>query len=284
MVGKTGYWGDTSINLTHTEFLDDIAGVAREKGKLIKKLVRGDFAVLNKEDPWLRKISRETKAKIIWVGEGTEIKADNIILKENGSTEFTLIQGKKAARVRIPVLGRQFVANALVAAAIAKIDKIPLQKIVTGLENFEPQEHRMRVISHKSGALILDDSYNSNPQAVKETLRTFLEIARNRRKVVVLGDMLELGKYEKVSHQELGRKVSSLGIEMVIGVGKASRIMVAEAQKRIGKNHIKWFLKTDGVLKFIRKYLRKDYAILIKGSRSIGLERLADAIMIDTRL
>lgn len=269
----------TSINLTHTEFLGDIKGVAREKGKLIKNLARNNFAVLNKEDPWLRKISRGTKAKIIWVGKNGKIKAERIVLKESGSTEFRLVLGRKETVVEIPVLGRQFVNNALMAAAVATLYQIPLEKIVRGLENFTPQEHRMRVFKHKSGALIIDDSYNSNPLAVREALKTFLEIAPGRKKIAVLGDMLELGKYERACHRDLGKTVSVLGIEYLIGVGRAAEIMVQEARKKMGPNRVKWFAGTGRVTRFIKKYLKKDCAILIKGSRSIGLDKLVDAII-----
>jgi len=131
------------------------------------------------------------------------------------------------------------------------------------------------VFRHISGAIIVDDSYNSNPAAVKETLKTFLQIGARKHKIVVLGDMLELGKYTKKSHQELGRLISGLGIDFLIGVGKAAKIMTEEAQKRMGSGRVKVFASRKKVYPFIKRFLKSGNIILIKASRSIGLDKLA---------
>jgi len=265
----------TNIYQTHTEFLEDVEGVAEEKGKLLTALGELNFAVLNKEDLKLRKMVEGAKAKIIWFGERGDVRARDVVLNEGGTTEFILNIGPKKFKAKIPILGEQFVENALAAAAVARVLGVSAKLIIQGLANFQRQEHRMNVFRHISGAIIVDDSYNSNPAAVKETLKTFLQIGARKHKIVVLGDMLELGKYTKKSHQELGRLISGLGIDFLIGVGKAAKIMTEEAQKRMGSGRVKVFASRKEVYPFIKRFLKSGNIILIKASRSIGLDKLA---------
>lgn len=240
----------TNIFPTHTEFLGDIDGVAREKGKLVESLTKDDFAVLNKKDQRLKKLAQRSKAEIVW-----------FTAKDN-----PLEQNAQAAR------------------AVCKCLNIPVAEIIQGIKNYEKPEHRLEIIHHQSGAVILDDSYNSNPRAALSTLDVFNKLAGKNQKIAILGDMLELGAYEEEGHRLVGKKVAESNFNCVIGVGRAVKFLIDEVNKSSPKTKTVLFPTINNVLKEIRQFLRPGRSILIKGSRSIGLDKIVDDTMIDSRL
>ena len=240
----------TNIFPTHTEFLSDVEGVAREKSKLVESLTKDDLAVLNKKDQRLRELAQRSKAKIVWfIGE------DNPIVQ-----------------------------NAQAAKAVCKCLNISSAKIAQGIKNYEKPEHRLIIIRHSSGAVILDDSYNSNPQAALATLKVFNKLAGKNSKIAVLGDMLELGKYEEEGHRLVGREVARLNFDLVIGIGKAIKFLLNEVNKNSPETKTIIFPTIDNVSKEIQQFLRPGRSILIKGSRSIGLDKLVDDIMVESQI
>jgi len=233
----------TNIFPTHLEFMGNIEGVLKEKSKLALQLPESGVAVLNSGDKKLKTLERRIVAKTVW------FEPDAVPLKEN--------------------------ANA--ATEAAKILGIPKEQIEKGLAGYKRPPHRLEVIKHKSGALILDDSYNSNPWAALSTLTYFNKIAMGR-KIAVLGDMLELGDYDEGAHRELGRRVARSGFEMVIGVGKSSKFLIDEIIKYSKGTETHLFTNVDDAIPIVRRNLQKGVSVLIKGSRSIGLDRLVDQL------
>ena len=268
----------TNISITHTLFFGNLEGVFKEKSKLVKSLSKDNWAVLNTEDERLRKLKGKILSKIMWYGESGFIKADNIKFNNNNDTEFNLYLGKISCKAVIPIYGKHFVANALAVSSAAFVLGVGVEKIIKGLKDTHIEEHRMKIFTHKSHALIVDDSYNNNPFAANEALIAFKEIAGNRKKLIIMGDMLELGKLEKEEHIKLGKRIVEIGTDFIIGVGKASKYMIGESRKSIGKENVLWLASKNEVNKHLRPFLNKDWAILIKGSRSIGLDEVVNRL------
>lgn len=218
----------TNIFPTHTEFLKDIEGVLEEKSKLVKSLSQDGFAVLNKNDFRLKSLENKTKAKIIWFN------------------------------------GENFDA----AGKVAEIFGISPQNIKKGLENYDKPKHRYEIIKHKSGAIIFDDSYNSNPEALLTTLKKFNELAGNNLKIAVLGDMLELGELDIPEHTRVGKEIKKYNFEKVFGVGKSVKYITPNI-----------YDDALAVLPDLKPVLKKNTYVLIKGSRSIGLDRLVEKLL-----
>lgn len=269
----------TNINKTHTEFLNDEMGVVAEKGKLIKHLPSDGFAVLNYEDRFLKTLDKETRAQTVFFGNGGSVFASNIKVNKDMSTNFILNMGKSEKSVRMHALGRQFVYNALAAAAAAYSLGVDFRTIVRGIEKFTPPKHRLNVFISKKYGLIFDDTYNSNPKAAEESLDTFGLVSGNRNKIAVIGDMLELGKLEENSHRELGKKAGSMGFSLIVGVGDAARFIVEEASKKSKKG--KCYLAGDynEALEIVLPHLSKSSALFVKGSRSVHLEKLIEKLI-----
>ena len=263
----------TNIHPAHTEFFKNIQGIGQEKGKLVRVLNSKGYAVLNKENKNLRELSREVKAKIVWYGKGGEIEAEDTSYAGGSGSIFTLVIDKNKLVVQLPIVGEQFVNNALGASDIALSLGIKPQDIKKGLEKFKPLEHRMATQVLKGGALLLDDSYNNNPEAAKEALKTLKRVAGQRKMIVVFGDMLELGNLSSSAHKELGKTISAMGVERLIGVGKASKDLITTAKTDLGDNAT-WVANADHVLAVLKPLLKRDTVVLIKGSRGVGLDRL----------
>lgn len=266
----------TNIYPTHTEFFGDSGGVFREKSKLAKSIPKTGFVVLNGSDKFLRKLNGKLDARVVWFGNDMEVMSSLEKFTRDFKTEFSLIfdqDSKNKVKVKIPILGRQFVENALAAAACAYGLDISIDKIKKGLETFRSQEHRMRVIKHKSGAIIVDDSYNNNPVAAKEAINTLILFPK-REKVIVFGDMLELGNWEKKYHLEVGKYISRFSIARLICVGKAVGETARVVAKIHGHSAVFVYPNWREALTDVKKYLNKNCVILVKGSRSIGLDNL----------
>lgn len=232
----------TNIFPTHTLFLKDIKGVFNEKSKLALFLDKDNAAILNMEDKLLKTLSGKLKCKIVWY---------------------------KAPQ-------NPFDANANAAETCAKYLGIDADTIKQGLEKYINPPHRLEIIRHKSGSVILDDSYNSNPWAAISTLNYFNQIAKGK-KIAVLGDMLELGTYDEEGHRLLGREVGRSNFDTVIGVGKSSAFLIDEI-KKLSKTKTILVAKQGEALPKVKKLLGPKTFVLIKGSRSIGLDKLVDSL------
>jgi UDP-N-acetylmuramoyl-tripeptide--D-alanyl-D-alanine ligase len=250
-----------------------VEGVAREKGKLINSLPLNSFAVLNKENSLTQKMGKSPRIKVVWFGKGSQINAVKIKITKRLKTRFLLCINKESIEIELPLLGSQFVENALAAAAIGHICGANLTQIKKGLEAFEIPEHRMRPIRLKNGALILDDSYNNNPTAARLAIQTLKDVAGKKETVVVMGDMLELGKDEIKRHKELGHIIAQAGVKYLIGIGNLAKYMTDEAKKEMPKRNVFWYQTAEGLLTLLKPLLKRDTIILIKGSRSIALDK-----------
>ncbi len=268
----------TNIYPTHTLFFGDEEGVAREKGKLVKALHKNNFAILNKDNKFLRKVGTKLKSSVIWFGENADVKAENKEILPDLDTKYTLEINSESTSVQIPIVGFQFVQDSLAAASVAKELGFGIDEIKKGLQSYKKPEHRMQVIKLRNGALVIDDSYNSNPSAAKEALTNFKNVVKKRTSIVVFGSMLELGEKENQYHKEIGKLIASYKFDYLIGVGKLSRFVVNEANKKM-KRRAFWVESQEEVYKLLKPLLTKNSITLIKASRSVGLDKVVSQLL-----
>lgn len=228
----------TNIYPTHTLYFGDETGVAKEKSKLIKSLPSSGLAVLNGGNRYTKGMASLTKAKVVYFNDVGDPISQN--------------------------------SSAAIAAAehLGVNPKVAKEALLT----HEHPDHRFKVIKHKSGALIFDDTYNSNPEAFIATLKTFISQTGKMDKVAVVGDMLELGKLEESGHRKVGKKLRELNFKAVVGVGKSVKYTLSELDKN--KTRVEIAEKYNDAIPLLKPYLRKNTAIFVKGSRSIRLDKL----------
>lgn len=266
----------TNIFPTHTEYFGSVKGVGKEKTKLVENIKKGGFLVLNSQDKYLRKKLKSYKGKTIWFGEEGSVKAINWYINKNMHTMYTLVLDGSKSIIKLKVPGNQFVLNSLSAAAVCHGLNIDIRDIKKGLESYDKPEHRMNVVTLKKNSFLVDDSYNNNPSAAKASLNTFITLAKNKKKIIVFGDMLELGKKEKYYHEKIGHYIAKLMPDYLICVGLASRTTYKTAFEKMGKTKVRWFEDISSAEKELKSVMGADCAVLIKGSRSIKLNQIAD--------
>jgi len=268
----------TNIYPTHTLYFKNIEGVAREKLRLAENIRKDGFVVLNKKNLYLKEAGKKIDTKIYWFNN-SQNKVSRIEITGDLKSEVNLkIEGKEI-KIKLDTLGEQFAINALAASLTAIKLNCFKEQIITGLKDFLSQEHRMRVFKNKkTGAIIIDDTYNNNPEAAMAAFKTLRDLSGKNERIVVFGDMLELGNLEEKEHRRLGREIIKLSPKLVIGVGKASRYFVEEAGKILSKQRVIWVKDWKGVKEELYPELEKNCYVLLKGSRSIGLDNVVSSL------
>lgn len=259
----------TNIYPTHLEFFGNVDGVFLEKSKLIKLLKKGSHAVLNINDSYLRKI--KTHNPTTWFGKGGALESE-IISSNTEGTIFYLKYGDEKVETKISLYGNQFVDDALAAAAAAVALDFNLRQVSNGLQSFVPAEHRMKVVRFKNNIRLFDDSYNNNPEAAKLAIKNFVSTEPKRKKILVFGDMLELGEQKINYHRDIGKYIAKLKVDVLICVGELAKYTAQSSSLKkiyISNNF-------DKIKRIIKKECHNDCDILIKGSRSINLDSLVD--------
>lgn len=270
----------TRISPAHTQFLGSVDEITKEKGKLIRQLPKSGYAILNWDDLNARKLAKETNAEVIFYGtdpKNCHIWASNIRV-EDGRTRFEINYGVERADVTFGLLGRHFAYPALAAAALGISCGINLISIKRGLEKVKPAPHRLQLLEGQNGSYIIDDTYNSSPVAVEEALNVLNELPA-RRRMVVLGEMRELGVYSEQLHREVARKIYKEKVDFVILGGGDARFIGDELIK-LGflPEKIEVNLSNSQIVPKILRTMGKGDLILVKGSRSIKLDEVVARI------
>lgn len=262
-----------NVGPAHLERLGSIEGVAREKGSLYAVLPDDGVAVLPADDPQLRLLRGLAEGRrCLHFGLAAEAEVRAIDIEPDGETQrFTLIVPGDSAEVALALPGLHNVRNALAATALALALGVGLDEVVIGLSQVTAVPGRLSARQHSSGALIVDDSYNANPASV----RAGIEALRSRgdRLVLVLGDMAELGPTGPSLHRELGVWAAGEGVAALHALGPLGAETVAGAGA-IGVHHP----NLASLLQALPTLLEPGVSVLVKGSRSAGMERVVQAL------
>jgi len=271
----------------HVEFFESPEKVAEEKKMLVKLLDKEGIAVLNYDDERVRNMAEGIDAKTMTYGlnEKADIKATNYDLKiidkgENISElNFKLdFKGSSVPAKLTNVLGYQHLYSALAAAAVGIIFNLNLIEISEALKQIEPMLGRMRLVRGVKNTLIVDDSYNAALLSMEAGLDA-LKIFQDRRKVAVLGDMLEIGQYSPEAHIRVGKKAAEI-VDVVFAVGnRAGFIVEGAASVGFATNKIFQFSTSDEAKMAVQKELKENDVILVKGSRAMKMEKIIEEII-----
>ena len=282
----------TAISATHLEFFGSVEGVAMEKSKLIASLPLQGTAVLNFDFSAVELIKNKTKAKVIGYGEDRSAVVRLIgidISKLPDSTiqgvSFRLAVGGSTVPVLIrETVGQPVVSMAAAGAAVGQAMGLSVLEITHGLEKFKPPAGRLRLIKGLTGSLILDDTYNSSPQAAAAALDILKVLPLNvgAKRWAVLGDMLELGVDSENLHYEIGRRVADSKVDYLVTVGTASENITKGAQAAGLAYDESWHVTdTREAIKLIQQKVNKGDIILVKGSQGVRCERIVKGIMLE---
>ena len=259
----------TNVGYAHMEVFDSVDGIALAKRELIEALPSNGTAVLNADDPSVARFAEVHRGPVVTYGTsaGATVRAENIVL---GATGVAFDAGR--ARFRSNLMGRHGILNILAGLAVAKLFEVDPRDLVEPVSQLEPGPMRGERRVWR-GMTILNDSYNSNPDAV----RFMIEVLKGEpalRRIAVLGEMLELGRWAEALHREVGGYLASAGINVLVGIRGAGSFTVDAAISGGMSSHAAYFFnEPEEAGAFLRDFVRPGDAILFKGSRGSHVER-----------
>jgi len=270
----------TNIGTVHAERAGSQEAIARGKAELVQNLPAAPegTAILNFDDPLVRYMEEKTKARVFFYGLSHEadLWADGVEGLGLDGIRFRLHYKSETMHLHIPMIGRHSVETALRAAAVGLVEGLNWQEIINGLRQGHSQL-RLVAVRSESGALMLDDTYNASPESMMASLNLLSEL-EGKRKIAVLGDMLELGPYERQGHEMVGLRAAQVA-NLLITLGPRAH-MYADAARRAGMKPSKIieFEEMAPVVDWLRKNLSQDDAALLKGSHGLRMDRIIAAV------
>lgn len=264
----------TKITPTHLKYFQSEEGVFFEKSKLIYSLSNLGTAILNSDDHNSYKLLPKTKASILWFGKTAKnsVKISHFAQDLNGSKFRLHYKGQKAS-VSWRIIGTHQLLSAYAAAAIGLHSGLTLKQIANGLSKTKKPTHRLNLVENKK-QVILDDTYNSSPSALIESVKTLLDLGKKKTKVAVLGEMRDLGKQSDKLHHLVGTKLAKEKINYLLTIGQKAKIIATSAQNNGFKGKIFYSRNTKEAIITLKKLKLNKAIILVKGSRHEHLERI----------
>ncbi|MEZ7005443.1 UDP-N-acetylmuramoyl-tripeptide--D-alanyl-D-alanine ligase [Streptomyces sp. AD55] len=258
--------------------------IAEAKGELVEALPEDGAAVLNADDPLVRAMASRTKAKVILFGESGEadVRAENVRLTDSGQPSFRLHTPSGARDVTMRLYGEHHVSNALAAAAVAHELGMSADEIATALsEAGSLSRWRMEVTERPDGVTVVNDAYNANPESMRAALRALAAMGKGRRTWAVLGQMAELGDEALAEHDAVGRLAVRLNVSKLVAVGgrEAAWLQLGAYNEGSWGEESVHVSDAQAAVDLLRSELRPGDVVLVKASRSVGLESVAAALL-----
>jgi UDP-N-acetylmuramoyl-tripeptide--D-alanyl-D-alanine ligase len=271
----------TNVGTAHIENLGTQEEIALEKGDLVAGLEPSAVAVLNADDPRVLDQARRTRARVVTFGqrERADVVAERVNALGARGFAFDLVAPEGRVAVQVAGLARTTVINALAASAAALAAGARLDDVATGLARLRPLSGRMEQLQLPRNIIVINDTYNANPQSMEVALRSLAELKGHSRGLAVLGDMGELGASAGPAHRATGRLAAELAIELLFAVGQHAQ-ETAEGARAAGMNPARIHVGHDHVTlsEELKKLLQANDWVLIKGSRSARMERVVEAL------
>lgn len=270
-------WGVvTNVGTAHIEnFADGQAGIARAKLELVASLPVTGAAFLNCDDPYVSQFGREFAGRTVYFGAGpcADPQIIQVVEDESGlHVDFRAGDREGSLHLRLP--GAHNAQNAMAALAVAIEAGVDIDAATGALATLSPGDKRGQVLKIR-GATILNDSYNSNPEALRSMIRT-LALRPGQRRILVAGEMLELGEHGPVLHYECGKAAAQAGLDMVVGVrGNAEHLASAACTAGVASIFLP---DADAAGHWLCDNLRPGDVVLVKGSRGVHLERALEIL------
>lgn len=272
----------TNIEKVHLEGMGSLERIKDEKGELFRRMRQDGTILVNQDDPRVIDLASGFKGQKITYGidHPADVMAREIEFKGTEGTSFTLVTEGVTLAIRLPYLGRHFVPNALSAVAAASLFGIDMERVKEALEHLSPSPMRMEVLRLKGGVSVINDAYNANPKSMELALEILSQMKGGGRGFAVLGDMLELGDDSVRAHQLIGKLVAELSIDFLLALGEEAPVLVESAIRHgLDSEKAKIVESHAEAISFLKKSLRNGDWVLVKGSRRMGMEKIAEGLM-----
>jgi UDP-N-acetylmuramoyl-tripeptide--D-alanyl-D-alanine ligase len=268
----------TNVAPVHLEFFDSLDGITAAKRELIENLSPPGTAVLNFDDPRVREFRRGFDGQVVTFGfeEGADLRAVEMTSAGPAGSRFRLESRTLGGEFHLLLPGRHNVMNALAALAAASLFDIPENDCREALARFANLPQRSEILTLTARITLINDSYNSNPLAMERMLETLASWPAARR-IVVAGEMLELGPTSPGWHRETGRKVAESGVDWLLAVqGDAQYLVQGASEAGLAAERLRFFPSAEAAAEFLAELVQPGDVILVKGSRGVHLEKVVE--------
>ena len=268
----------TNVGTVHLEYFPDQAALARAKAEIVAGMKPGGVLVYNADNPWVREMAADARGRRLPFGTGAdaEIRLADWTVPDGRSTAGILEWDGARHEVALPMLGGHFLLNLAAAVGAARALGVGTAAILRQIGGLRPSKMRGEIRDFPGGLRVIDDTYNSNPEAMQAVLESLARWKGRPPTIFVAGEMRELGADSPRLHRETGERIARLGCELLLGVqGHAERMVeAARAAGQAARFHPDW----ASAWADLRGALRPDLLLVVKGSRGVGLERLVQAV------
>lgn len=275
----------TNVGMSHIEKLGSRNNILKAKLEILEGLDSNGLVILNSDDNLLDGVKNLLNHRTVsyGIGEGADYQAGNINSSGEGGIDFELTVEGRAYDVHLSVPGVHNVSNALAAVAAGRELNVPMEDIIEGIARYKPGKMRLNIIS-ANGLRIINDTYNASPQSMKAALDVLEEIGMTGCRIAVLGDMLEMGEWAKDAHYEVGRYAAGKKLSRLITIGP-NAVYIGEGAVESGfpAEAVSIFTNNKEAVRFIEKIIQNGDTILIKGSRGMKMEELANQLSADAQ-
>jgi UDP-N-acetylmuramoyl-tripeptide--D-alanyl-D-alanine ligase len=272
----------TNIGTAHIEYLGSREEIAREKADLIAALGEDGVAVLNRDDDYVMSQAERAPGRVLTYGRSAEadVHANDVRFEDGGVYAFRLCSPQGDTAIRIHGLAETTVINALAAGAAALAAGASLEAVAQGLGRHDQVPGRMACRELSDGVCVIDDTYNANPQSMKNALESLARLKGAGRGFAVLGDMGELGEAAESAHRDTGRIAAQQGVDFLFALGERAEL-VAEGAREAGMEASRVLVgKTpEELCDGVRERMGAGDWILVKGSRAMRMERVVEALV-----
>jgi len=271
----------TNIGMAHAALFGRPEEVAKAKGELLEALPASGIAVLNADDPTSPALAARTSARVLTVGTArSDVVYHSVRVDDQLRVHLHLDTPWGSSPVALSLRGEHQAPNAAMAATISLALEAPLGAVVEGLATARAASRRMELHRSRSGVWVLDDSYNANPASVEGALRALARLPA-KRKIAVLGEMLELGAESHTAHVGLGRLADEVGLDVMVVVGEGARPILDGLGESGEPIEVIEVADPDDAADVVARVATSGDAVLVKASRAVGLERVVVVLLED---
>lgn len=270
----------TNIGTSHIGNLGSRENILKAKLEILEGC-ENPVVIINNDNDLLHNWYEENKDKLniktYGIKEKSDLNAKNIKL-ESSNSKFDLKLNGKEETINVPVGGEHFILNSLCAAMVGKVLKINNQKIKEGIESFELTKKRMDITELENGVKVINDAYNASLESMKASLGVLSEFKENR-KIAILGDMFELGKYSKELHKKVGEEVIKNNIDILICSGTNSKYIIEKARKKMKDENVYYLENKEEILEVLKEVIKPGDVVLLKASNGMKFYELAERMI-----
>ncbi len=270
----------TNIGTSHIGNLGSRENILKAKLEILDG-AKNPYMVINNDNDLLHRWYEENKDKIniktYGINEKSDIQAKEIQLHEDGS-EYQIHLNNKEEKIKVLVGGEHFVLNSLCAITVGELLNIENEDIKKGIETFSLTKNRMEVIQLKNGIKLINDAYNSSVESVKASL-AYMNCVKANRRIAVLGDILETGKFAKQLHEEIGKTVCENQVDILICSGQNAKYIAESARENgFDERNIYYFEKKDEIIDLLKQTIQAEDVIVFKASNGMRFFDIAEKI------